>query len=100
MARTATASGTGSRAEAGRTIGYPVPPGPSILETMWVRLVEETEALLDLNGWGRSDPEKTKQIGKCIGMAEMIAVLLNPYNPNVDEVRAEVMRRIGERTSA
>ena len=99
MGRAAIASGTESRAGAGRTIGYPVPPGPSILEMMWGRLVEETETLLDLTGWGTGDPVKAKQIGVCIGMAEMIAVLLNPYNPNVDEVRAEVMRRIGARAA-
>lgn len=86
------------------TVGYSVPPGPSILDKMWDRLVEETDRLLGLNLGNQLDPNwvpsVNKQIGKCQGMAEMIAILLNPYNPNVDEVRAEVMRRIGERTSA
>lgn len=85
-------------------IGYPVPPGPSILEIMWGRLVEETETLLDGNLGNQLEPgwemSVKRQIGVCIGMAEMVAILLNPYNPSVDEVRTEVMRRIGERTSA
>jgi len=67
---------------------------------MWGRLVEETEGLLELDGWGTADAVKCRQIGKCLGMAEMIAILLNPYNPSVDEVRAEVMRRIGQGAAA
>lgn len=89
--------------EGGRSgrVGYPVPPGPSILDKMWERLVTETADLLDLV---ERDPTNNymsgRQIGLCLGMAEMIATLLNPYNPSVNEVRAEVMRRIEERTSA
>lgn len=96
MDRTATVSGTALPGAEGRTgrVGYPVPPGPSILEMMWGRMVAETLVLLDMAGWGNGDAQKARQIGRCTGMAEMIAVLLNPYNPNVDEVRAEVMRRI------
>lgn len=98
MVSAATASTTGLPEEGARSgrVGYPVPPGPSILETMWGRLVTETDALMDLSsqGWAEGDVVRNRLIGKCLGMAEMIAILLNPYNPNVDEVRTEVMRRI------
>lgn len=82
-------------ARSGR-VGYPVPPGPSILEMMWDRLVEETEELLDINYQVREGHEWAahQKIGICMGIAEMIAILLNPYSPNEDEVRTEVMRRI------
>jgi hypothetical protein len=85
------------------TVGYPVPPGPSILEMMWDRIVEETEELLRLGFLDHVEDyaiQTREQRASCLGMAEMIAILLNPYNPSTDEVRTEVMRRIGERTSA
>ena len=94
MSSAATASTTGSPGVAGRDRAYPVPAGPSIIEMIWSRLVEETSSLLDLDGWGTADAVKCRQIGKCLGLAEALSILLNPYNPNIEEVRTEVMRRI------
>lgn len=86
------------------TDGFRVPPGPSILEMLWARMDEQLEELLRANqvrydrsedGLNNYDIEAATATGHCLGIAECIAIMTNPYDPDVDAVRAEAMRRRG-----
>jgi len=90
-----------------REDGIPVRPGKSILETLW----DELDAIVDrLQADGppnrelwmkRSTPEHIadefqeygEERGRAQGVAHAIAILTNPYAPNVDAIREEAMRR-------
>lgn len=94
--------------ETGRR-AYPVPPAPSLLETMWGRLDEITAELMrdyaeydkffdgaDGEGAGIREEwliEQAKLKGEALGVAWCISVVQSPYAPDVDAVRAEAMVR-------
>jgi hypothetical protein len=63
---------------------------------MWDELVRQTQKLLALKeeGYGPHDYQVSAQGGHCLGFAKALAILLNPYDPDVDEVRRETMRRV------
>jgi hypothetical protein len=81
------------------TEGYVVPAGPSIIEKIWaeldqaviesIRLKKRADSLGEGEGWTEAIEEK----GRCLGIAESLAIILNPYDPDVNEVRREAMRR-------
>ena len=64
--------------------------GPSILETAWECLDAATDAAMD--------PDADARIkGQATGMSIIIAVFLNPANPDPKSVRQEAKRRYRER---
>lgn len=65
--------------------------GPSLLELVWRQLDEVMDELMDARLDGR-EPDKV-QAGTALGYAGAIAIFSNPYNPNVDAVRAEAVER-------
>lgn len=70
--------------------------GKSIREMAWGKLVEAIDPLMpggDLEGADSDGWPIALQRGTCLGMAEVIAIFENPYNPNVDAVREEAVRR-------
>lgn len=93
--------------------------GPSLLEQMWATLIDEMDALMpggdyhddaepgwstemagdgiDHNGWTE---ERARIQGACQGIAVCIALVLNPYRPNIDEVRTEAAMRWQDKEAA
>lgn len=41
-----------------------------------------------------SDRTRGAQEGHCLGIAKALSIILNPYDPDINEVRREAMRRI------
>lgn len=68
-----------------------MPAGPSILETLWIELMAISERLLT-----GQQAEDGRDPGRAEGIAYCIAVLTNPYDPAIESVRKEVMRRWNE----
>lgn len=82
-----------------------MPAGPSIIEIIWAEMDAAYERLVadgepeprlpdswtweDLEGYQRWGEQR----GQCQGLAYALAVLHNPYRPNVDEIKAEAKRR-------
>lgn len=67
--------------------------GPSILETLWEALDAEVDALM-----GSSDERSLDEVkGTAYGIAYAIALMTNPYQINVDAIRAIAMERHAER---
>lgn len=78
--------------------------GKSILDFLW-------DELMDAYGWivlyqgsypGIDDAQGWEELegvkGKALGLATAIAIVYNPYMPNVDAVRAEAAERWAART--
>jgi hypothetical protein len=64
-----------------------MPQGPSILEMLWEELDAQLSKLMDM-------PEQDRaQAAHCLGIAKCIAIMQNPYSPDVDAVRREAMER-------
>jgi hypothetical protein len=91
----------------GRTEGFRIPPGPSIIEKLWAELDIHTGKMMEIRtaiakaGFGEepfSDGEVQGQRGYCLGLAKALAMLHNPYDPNIGEIREEAMRRWREKT--
>jgi hypothetical protein len=77
-----------------------VTAGKSILEMLWESLDAAYERLVadDIggppdDGWPDEWREYGEQRGRCQGLAEAIAVLTNPYAPDLPAVKTEVKRR-------
>lgn len=66
-----------------------MPAGPSILEMYWARLDELFAAIMHKGPSAKASAE-------AYGIAWCIAVITNPYNPDVDEVRREASRRYAD----
>lgn len=81
------------------TQGFPVPPGPSIIDLIWEELLEATAEAIrtakraEMLGEGEGLTEAMESRGVCLGLATALAIMINPYDPDVDEIRREVMRR-------
>lgn len=86
--------------------------GPSLLDLMWASLVDELASLMPGGeyhedaepGWSLGQQgdgasttgwteERARIQGACQGIAACIALVLNPYFPNVDDVKAEAVTR-------
>jgi hypothetical protein len=67
-----------------------MPAGPSILETYWARLDELVAAIMH-NGYN------ARASAEAFGIAWCIAVMTNPYDPDVSATRTEAMRRYADR---
>lgn len=68
--------------------------GLSILERLWEQLDLHVAALMD----AKENPsaiagEEAALKGGCLGIAKCIAIMTNPYDPDVDEVRRKAMER-------
>lgn len=87
--------------------------GPSLLEQMWATLVDEMDQLMPggyYHDEAKPDPtvaamdeerawaeERARIQGACQGIAVCIALVINPYRPNIDEVRTEAAMRWQDR---
>lgn len=81
--------------------------GKSILEMLWERLDAAYELLIadgepditrddmpaDYRAWMDDAQRYGEQRGRCQGLAEAIAVLTNPYAPDLPAVKTEAKRR-------
>jgi hypothetical protein len=84
--------------------------GPSLLEQMWATLLEELNDLMPggqyhedafddqqvhPDGLGRREwvEERARVQGACQGISACIALVLNPYLPDIDAVKAEAIAR-------
>lgn len=93
--------------------------GPSLLEQMWSTLLEEMDAIMPGGDYhedafeGHEAPQDEQQMayaewrderariqGACQGIAVCIALVQNPYRPNIDEVRTEAAMRWADREVA
>jgi len=70
--------------------GYPVPPGASIYELVWIKLDDVTDAIMS----GQTDD---RTVGRGLGLATALAIFTNPYNPDPKAIRKEAKRRWAER---
>lgn len=59
---------------------------------LWEGL-DEVVSRLKADGEGAEPSDK----GEAFGRASCIAIMTNPYNPDIDAVRAEAMRRYEDR---
>lgn len=84
--------------------------GKSIIEMLWDELLNQYELLMVLNAAashrmlkpGEHD-EAFARRGTCLGLAKALAILVNPYRPDVDAIRTECVERykaIGEQEPA
>jgi hypothetical protein len=85
--------------------GHETPRARTLLEMLW----DELDAKLDVlmadgepepalaDSWTGEDvdnyAEWGRQQGRCEGLAYAIAVITNPYQPNVPAIKAEALRR-------
>lgn len=70
--------------------------GKSVLDLLWERLDAFVDALMEPVNHEEAS-EETK--GRAYGMAEAIALITNPYYPDIDAVRGEAMERWGQRNA-
>jgi len=81
--------------------------GKSLLELIWdelmesyADLVEQGNPVIDNYMDDSVDPERAcdygQDKGRCLGLATAIAIITNPYAPNVDAVREEAKLRYQE----
>lgn len=88
--------------------GHETPRARTLLEMLWDDLDAKLDALLadggepeaeygprtgGLKGLMEQCAEWGRQQGRCEGLAYAIAVITNPYRPNVPAVKEEAMRR-------
>lgn len=75
--------------------GYKVPPGPSIVEMLWAEMDRQLGKLMSLIDDPGTDGvlDRRGQEGMCLGLAKALAIMLTPYDPDVDAIRAEAMER-------
>lgn len=64
--------------------------GPSIIELAWEQMDEATAAVME-----GDNSDKAK--GRAIGMSQIIAIFVNPYDPKPKAIRTEAKRRWHER---
>lgn len=65
--------------------------GRSILEMLWKELDFQLCKLMALAY--ETQEQGSAQQGHCLGLAKAIAIMTNPYDPDVDEIRREAMKR-------
>lgn len=75
--------------------GFAVPAGPSILESLWKELDSIMVQLMSYPSPSTitPSPDQAKFRGIAVGLATAIAILINPYERNIDAVRAEAAAR-------
>lgn len=66
--------------------------GPSLRELLMRELEAQTRRLLEMAGEGTY--EVGEQRGHCLGLAYAVAVITNPYVPDMNAIRQELMERI------
>lgn len=66
------------------------PDSQGLLEKLWAEMDGQFEKLKAI---GKTDPALAAQQGHCLGLAKAIAMVINPYDPDVDAVRAECVER-------
>lgn len=67
--------------------GYPSAPSPSIEQTIWAKCQEHYGLYM---GFQPGDPAATWDRAKAEAFAEAVALIRNPYAPDVAQVRREV----------
>lgn len=71
--------------------------GPSILEMLWDELESNYRELRKMNrpksGKPLLRPEYQKKQGLCAGLARAIAIMTNPYAPDEEAVREQIVER-------
>jgi hypothetical protein len=75
--------------------GVDSPPGACIGRSLIEMLEDELDECVDWLNDAGPQPEMTiaDMKGQAMGLAKSIAIVLNPYSPNVDGVRADSVRR-------
>lgn len=74
--------------------------GKSVLDLLWERLdafVNELMAKDMPHPDKTADPDFREIKGRAYGMAEAIALITNPYHPDIDAVRADAVERWEQR---
>lgn len=71
--------------------------GKSVLDLLWERLDSFVDELMAPAHEG-GELELAERKGHAYGMAEAIALVTNPYHPDIDAVRGEAMERWGQRS--
>lgn len=70
--------------------------GKSVLDLLWEHLDAFVDELMAPAHEG-GELDRAERKGHAYGMAEAIAVITNPYHPDIDAVRADAMERWEER---
>lgn len=70
----------------------PIYGGPTLMEALWSEMDRLMEGLMT-----GTDAEDGGDKFRAQGIAYVLAITSNPYNPSVDSIRAEAMRRWQER---
>lgn len=66
--------------------------GKSVLDLLWERLDAFVDELM-APAHGGGELELAERKGHAYGMAEAIALITNPYHPDIEAVRADAMER-------
>lgn len=72
--------------------------GKSVLDLLWERLDAFVDELMAPAHEG-GELELAERKGHAYGMAEAIALVTNPYHPDIDAVRGEAMERWEQRNA-
>lgn len=67
--------------------------GRSILEMLWDEMLNQYGKLLAVMEGPSTPAEVQGQKGTCLGIAKCIAIMTNPYDPDVDAIRRETKER-------
>lgn len=83
------------------------PPSRSILQMLKDELDTQLGKLMDIKRYKTKFPSedihelaKSEQRGHCLGLAKAVAIMENPYDPDIDRVRREAMERFNAKTTA
>lgn len=68
--------------------GAPLNQGPSILQTLTSEL-----DIAYRRGRGKKCKHRHLTQGVAVGLAHAISIMINPYNPNIDQVQKEARER-------
>jgi hypothetical protein len=77
--------------------------GKSIIDLIWEQLLEAYDDLLEVQPLAerttdiRAQAALWHQKGACLGLATALAILHNPYSPDIDAIRKECVERYENR---
>lgn len=67
--------------------------GASIYELIWAELDHVMDALMQAQPHGATPEEAAALRNQAIGLARALAILTNPYAPDIDAIRAQAVER-------
>lgn len=77
-------------------MGYVLPAGPSLIDSIWEELDVAVANLMTAPG-KVFDATLNVYKGQALGLATALAILTNPYAKDIDAIRLEAMARYNQK---